>query len=479
MALPKSTVEHQSIIKLAASARWLESCSCQLKLCLRTQPLQARMLEATSLQQLAPYLHKVQLHAAPAGLFQAASDFTRAPHSQLTDAHWAAFFAAAADLETFCVADPHVSLVTAHSAIVSHMNDICRMTRLTCLHLNIRCVGDFANWQPLRQLTTLEDLALQSCGPLTQCSAVLFSNSHCLRSLILTAGTWDSRTYWALFCLSALQTLTLRVAAIADQDAQIVAGLPAPDEIKIMLTQCNLLTPAALKSLTTGSANITEMALWRVAGHHVKHLKPMPYLHTLFLVRCCQQTFQVSELQQQPMLTSLHIVRCWTLDEAAILHIVVRFPELKALSFHHELGAVPANGVTPAKITEHGVLLLTQLPKLSYLGLGGLHGLTRPIVKQLHYTFKTLRHAHMAKAPVFVLLPSLNPCFEQGGCVQIWPDLACPRLQLVAGHYPGKSMVLRIGDGLQLDLFNKFLENWSLLDWYSTPALWPACLFCQ
>ena len=474
MALPKSTMESPSITKLAASARWLESHSCKVKLCLQTQPQQARMLQAASLQQLAPYLHKVQLQASPAGLFQAQSDYTRAPYSQVTDAHWAVFTTAAADLESFCVADPESTSVTAQSAVTSHMNDICRMTKLTCLHLHSRSHG--ADWQLLRRLTSPEDLALQSYGPLAQCSAVLISNSHCLRSLILTAGTWNSSTYRALLGLTALQTVTLRVGAINHQDAQVVANLPVPDEIKILLKQCNHVTSATLESLTSGSAQITEMALWDVSGHHTKPLQSMQYLHTLFLVRCCSHTFKISELRWQPMLTNLNIVRCWTIDEAAIFHILVRFPKLKALGFHHELGAVPANGVAPAKISEHGVMLLTQLRELSYIGLGGLHGLTRPMVKLLDTLFKHFQRAKLAKDPVFVLLPSLSSRIEQGGSVKIFADLACPRLQLVAGDFPGKSAVLGVGDGLQPDLFN---ENWPLLTWYDTAAWWPARLLRQ
>ena len=66
------------------------------------------------------------------------------------------------------MADPQLSSATAQSAIVAHMADVCRMTSL---HLNIRSHG--ADWQLLRQLTMLEDLALQNNGRLAQCSAVL------------------------------------------------------------------------------------------------------------------------------------------------------------------------------------------------------------------------------------------------------------------------------------------------------------------
>ena len=187
------------------------------------------MLEAASLQQLAPYLHKVQLHAAPAGFFQVENGWTRAHFFKFTDPHWAAFGTAA---EAFCVAHPEWSSVTAHLAIVSHMNDISGKTKLTPLHLNMRCY--IADWQPLRQLKMLEDLALQSYAPCAQCSAVLVSNSHCLRSLTL-AGSWDSSTYLALLDFNALQKPILKVNVMGNQDAHIVAGLTTPDAINFML----------------------------------------------------------------------------------------------------------------------------------------------------------------------------------------------------------------------------------------------------
>lgn len=168
------------------------------------------------------------------------------------------------------------------------------------------------------------------------------------------------------------------------------------------------MTSASLESLTSGSAKITEMALWDVFGHHVQHVKPMQYLHTQFLVRC-HRIFKDSEMQWQPILVSLHIVRCWTLGDGAICHILATFPKLKALSFHHEFGAVPADCVGPRKVTMDGVLALAQGRELSYIGLGGLHRLSRPLEKQLRRLFKILQLVGVAKDPVYVLLPSLSP----------------------------------------------------------------------
>lgn len=166
-----------------------------------------------------------------------------------------------------------------------------------------------------------------------------------------------------------------------------------------MLLHCNHVTSATLESWTTSSAKITEMAFCDVSGHHVRHLQPMQY--TLFLVWCIQK---VSELQRQPSLTSLHAVQRWTLDDSAMYHNLATFPKLRALSFHHELGAAPANGVAPAEVTMEGILAMAQGLELSYIGLGGLHGLTRPIVKQLQRLFKLLQHAGVAKDPVYLLL---------------------------------------------------------------------------
>lgn len=187
-----------------------------------------------------------------------------------------------------------------------------------------------------------------------------------------------------------------------NQDAQIVAGLPAPDEIMFMLMQCSHVTSAILRLLTTGSAKITEIALWDVAGHHSE--ASAAYAVPAYAV--CSWCGAALRLAKS---VSCSGSRCsqvctlwWTVDGAASLHNLVRFPQLKALSFHCEVGAVPANGVASAKITVSGVLMFTQLPELSYIGLGSLHGLTRLIVKQLDTLVKLFQRTNMAKASLFV-----------------------------------------------------------------------------
>ena len=133
-------------------------------------------------------------------------------NAAFTPSHIAALQQCSTNLQTLSISD-RTQAEDQLATLVPSMSAIANFTSLTRLHLTLTLSATAADFQPLAQLSLLEDLALQCPVDVNSasCSGVLSSSRATLRAVVLTAGSWDAKTYRSLQGSTQLDEVCIRI----------------------------------------------------------------------------------------------------------------------------------------------------------------------------------------------------------------------------------------------------------------------------
>lgn len=130
-------------------------------------------MNGASPQQLAPFLETAVFHAAPALL--TGGDFLQHPAVAFTEDHFYALQSAKGLLKKLCLSDTaEPAPQSAGAGLCKSIGALPAITSLVRLHLSV--LNQTPDWQPLAQLSCLQDLALQCQEDVSSCAQVLISN---------------------------------------------------------------------------------------------------------------------------------------------------------------------------------------------------------------------------------------------------------------------------------------------------------------
>ena len=269
------------------------------------------------LQSLAPYLSSISLYSVPTELVTRPWPGLCAAHSGFTATHVAALRRCDARLSTLCVSEIPTPLALPPDSIANSMADIAQLAGLAKLHLTFALTHLHLDFQPLSQLTTLTDLALQCYLNSASCVGVLDSNKQGLQHVILAAGSWSDDTYVALQQIPHLGTLTLKVWMLSSAQAHALNGVTA-SHTHLDLHQVRHLPGNPLLALST--AAIHQLTLWNVDDVSCQQLGSMPSLETLTIANSPLMTG--TSFNTYGNMTELTFMNCPGIGPAGLQHII-------------------------------------------------------------------------------------------------------------------------------------------------------------
>lgn len=359
-------------------------------------------------KELASFLHSIDYHQAldlSAELTQA-SDFFTNPASLFSSAAFKNLSAGDSPLHSLCLSDhslPQLE-VSKGLSLDNSISAIGELQHLTRLHLSIQARTDF---EPLAQLTGLQDLALQSESRTASACGILHSNRQTLQHVILASRGWDTATLRALDDLSNLHTVTLKVLCLTVEDATVISHLLRPTSIKIMLRKCAKMVPEAFKIFSSSQASITHLELWDLENSCLGELRSMQSLTSLAVVRPSTE-FTGEGLELQPNLDTLRLVSCFALSNDGLRALLASAPQLKLLLIQQELQhACPPELRDSDTLTKHGLVDVAQAANLVYLDLQGVK-VTRGGEKLLESSICAQQKAGKLQPAIAVLLPKFS-----------------------------------------------------------------------
>ena len=324
-------------------------------------------------KELAPFLHSIDYHQAldlsaewtqASGFFaNAAAVFSQAAFTNLT--------AGDSPIQSLCLSDHSLPQLEVSKGIPldSSISAIGALQHLTRLHLSILARTDF---EPLGQLTGLQDLALQSDSHSASACDVIRSNSATLQHVILSSRGWDAATLSALVDLPKLRTVTIKVLSLTVDDASIISHLLRPESVQVMLRKSAKMLPEAFKVLTTGQASITHLELWELQNSCFCELQSVQSLTSLTVVRP-SAGFTGEGLKAQPSLDTLRLVSCFFLTDDGLRSLLASALLLRMLLIQQEQQhTCPPEFRGSDALTKHGLVSVAQAQNLVYLDLQGV-----------------------------------------------------------------------------------------------------------
>jgi Leucine-rich repeat (LRR) protein len=359
-------------------------------------------------KELGPFLHSVDYHQVLdlAAELTKASGFFSNPASFFSSAAFKNLSASSSPLQSLCLSDHSLPQCEACQGIAleNSISAIAELQHLTRLHLSIKARTDF---EPLAQLSGLQDLALQSDSRSASACGVLTNNRQTLERVILTSRGWDTATLSALGTLPKLRTVTIKLLSLSVEDAVALSHLLQPDSIQIMLRKCSRMALEAFTILSSSQANITHLMLWEMENAYLCKLQSMQSLTGLTIVRPSSH-FSGEALALQPNLDTLRLVSCFALTDDGLRSLLAAAPLVKMLLIQQELSMTcPAELNDSDALTKHGLVSVAQASNLVYLDLQGVK-ITRGGEKLLESTICAQQKAGKMQPAVAMVLPKFS-----------------------------------------------------------------------
>ena len=212
----------------------------------------------------------------------------------------------------------------------------------TKLHLAFCNSPEPPDFQPLAQLTCLQDLVLQCLGnsAAAECSQVIDSNSSSLKHLILESTSWTDNTYAAVGRVATLKAAVFKVAVLSDSSTALVSSLVHPRLVEVWIPSCRQMTLEAFCAISSGSAKTTYLYLSGISSAQCQQLQSLPSLQYMVIFSPMLTAGDIFH-HQQPELTSLLWHNCLRLSHDQIQNLVAKFPVLEYLLFYYEAQTPP------------------------------------------------------------------------------------------------------------------------------------------
>ena len=376
------------------------------------------MLPASALQLLAPLLYSIDMYTVPHQQTALSNHTSAVLFSGFTPAHIAALQYCSDGLSALCVSDLHASDAQPVASIAGHMAVIAQLSGLSKLHLSLGGSQD-ANFEPLSQLSSVQDLALQSPRRGVSCTGILTSSRLTLRHIILTAESWSLDTYTALQQLRHLQKLLIKLYVMSAADGAALARVKAT-YLHLDLRQCNDTSGLSALSSADPASQIHELTLWGLDDHCCYHLESLPSLQVLTIVNsprltgvCTWQHSKVSELK---------MINCPGITAKGLVHMLNT--ALPAISKVMCLAGSNTDSINHLQINPHLVHALSCGRNLTYVDLRGVRGLSLAGVQQLRSAFTAIQEHGVAQAKVKLILPCREHFCQP--TIKVFDSFYCP-----------------------------------------------------
>ena len=396
----------QDVKDLAAACKAL--LAKDVHVCLRLRAVLGYELTTMVTKELAPFLHSVDYHRALqlSGELNKSSDFFLKPAACFCQAAFNNLSSNNSPIQSLCLSDRsmHELEPSKGVSLENSIAAIASLHHLTKLHLTILARTDF---EPLAQLKGLQDLALQSDSRAASATDVLRSNSQTLHTVKLVSRGWNADTLTTLLDLPKLQTFTIKVLSLCVDDAQTLSRLLRPSSVQLMLRKCAKMKPEAFKILTSGQATITHLELWELEPACFCALQTMPSLQALTVARP-SASFTGEGLAQQPALSTLRLVSCFTLSNDGLHGLITSTPILRMLLIQQELQhACPAEFREQETLTKHGLVSIVAASQLEIADFRGVK-VTRGGEKLLESSIIAQQKAGKMLPAVVLMLPKFS-----------------------------------------------------------------------
>ena len=276
------------------------------------------------------------------------------------------------------------------------------LTHLTRLHLTLTATA--AEFDPLSQLSLLQEVGLQCYCQLACCKGVLSSCKDSLCIVTLAAVTWDGATYGALGCIRQLDMLIIKVETMAVDQAEQLQTVEAK-LFEMAIFECGHMQPAAMQMLATVGSNIHCLTMWKLEDVCCQHMHQLPCLKKLTVIdspHLTGGTFQV-----QPTVLQLIFIGSCSVSAEGLYHMLkLAFPALKSLSIISPDGDVEALAL---QLDTQAMQVLSFGRNLEALELRGLRGLSNASIAALHQAFHWKQLCGQAQ-PHIAIQVILNSC---------------------------------------------------------------------
>ena len=372
------------------------------------QAVLAYELTLMLVKELCPFLLSINCHPVNdlSSELNQVSPFTTTPAASFSRSALKHLGDSNSPIRSLCLSDHSFPNLEHFQGLLleSSIGAIASLRHLTMLHLSIQARTDF---QPLSQLTGLQDLALQSDSRSASAGDVVLSSSQSIQRIVLSRRGWDSATFAALDECPKLDTVTVKVLCLCEEDVRVLSNLMMPSSLQIMLRKCNKMKPKDFHTLTSGTAAITHLELWELENACFAQLQSIQSLSGLTLVRpCVQLTGQ--GFNPQPRLETLRLVSCFGLSDNGLRELLASAPSLKILMIQQELQHTrPVELKDSDTLTKHGLVSISEASELIYVDLQGVR-VTRGGEKLLESTICAQQKAGKMQPAVVLVLPKFS-----------------------------------------------------------------------
>ena len=326
------------------------------------------------LQLLAPFITQVDYYRVLKDLISRDRNEFVTIDAAFTPGHIVGLQQCSTNLQTLSISDRTQS-EDQLATLVPSMSAIANFTSLTRLHLTLTLSSTAADFQPLAQLSLLEDLALQCPVDVNSvsCSGVLSSSRTTLRAVLLKAGSWDAEIHRSLQGSTQLEKVCIRVLWLWDT-AALELGKVKANCMQLVILKLDQCSSSALRALTAHKPCVRELACRDMPDDFTVYLQQMPNLERLYLLDA--RLFTGRHLQSHPTLSRLFIKH----DSNHILtadlgRIIQKLPALVYLQLESVRGQDP------------DYIELASAKKLQTLCLQGPDMLTNESMSRLHWAF--------------------------------------------------------------------------------------------
>ena len=390
------------------------------------------------IQQLAPFLTKIDLYSV-ATAQTSLSQQMRLCCSAFTSAHITALQSCSNSLTVLCISDQKLTL--GHGTLLTQsIPAIAYLSGLTKLHLSLATSNPVADFQPLSQICTLKDIALQCSGGTASCSDVIISCSQTLRMVTLAAGCWSSATYDALGQIPLLERLVIKLSAFDTEQAQGLSCLKA-NTTKLELFDFMHISDAELLewSKISRDIHVHELTLWAVEDDRIGLLESMPAMKALRIVQ--SPNFTGSTLQRHLGVTNLALVSCPSTDVQGLQHMLATaLPNIQDMAFHSARADAPG---TCLHLCPTALRVLACGKRLTNIDLRGIHGLTEAGKAAVRSQFAHTSVFGRASSFIVLQLP-FEKLDQHQPVVDVCSSLYIPSWHLTSGHDNSERVAIRL-----------------------------------
>lgn len=339
-------------------------------------------------------------------------------------------------LTSLCISDKRQAFEHPATGLAHNMPSVAHFSSLTRLHLSLACGNPVADFQPLSQLSTLEDLALQYHGSPCCCKDVLVSCRQTLRAVILASTGLSDATYQALGQVPCLNRLVIKLWAMNTTQATGFQHLKAKH---VHLEIFNFMHTSQMALLFWANRSnviqVHELTLWCVEDARIGLLTPMPFLRSLNIV--ASTGFTGSTMQRHSNVTELNLINVPGINSSGLQHMLATaLPHVKKVAF-----LAPHDPGSSVSVTQDILNAIQHGRYLSLVDLRGMTGLTSSHAEQLQ---SALSRQLRPEQPSLIVKMPYGQLGQHQPVIHAVPNLYLSALHLLPHHSDSLNLEMQL-----------------------------------